>query len=71
MRCQRRRRCRWLERLRNKTRDKEQGKREKGKVKFLGRLATAIAMSAVLLAAAVPVRAQGLAPDDAGNPAKA
>ena len=37
----------------------------------LGRLATAIAMSAVLLAAAAPVRAQGLAPDDAGDPAKA
>jgi protein SCO1/2 len=40
-------------------------------VKLLGRLATAIAMSAVLLAAAVPLRAQGLAPADAGDPAKA
>ena len=38
---------------------------------FSGQLATAIAMSAVLLAAAAPVRAQGLAPDDAGDPAKA
>ena len=38
---------------------------------FLGRLATAIAMSAVLLAAAAPARAQGLAPGDAGDPAKA
>jgi protein SCO1/2 len=40
-------------------------------VKFWGRLATAIAMSAALLAAAVPVRAQGMAPDDVGEPAKA
>ena len=36
-----------------------------------GRLATAIAMSAALLAAAGHARAQGLAPDDAGEPAKA
>jgi protein SCO1/2 len=40
-------------------------------VNFSGKLVTAIAMSAVLLAAAAPVRAQGLAPDDAGQPAKA
>jgi protein SCO1/2 len=40
-------------------------------VNFSGRLATAIAMSAVLLAATSPARAQGLAPDDAGHPAKA
>jgi len=40
-------------------------------VHFSGKLVTAIAMSAVLLAAAAPVRAQGLAPDDAGAPAKA
>jgi protein SCO1/2 len=38
---------------------------------FSGRRAAAIAMSAVLLAAAAPVCAQGLAPDDAGHPAKA
>ena len=36
-----------------------------------GKLATAIGMSAALLAAAAPARAQGLAPDDAGEPAKA
>jgi protein SCO1/2 len=40
-------------------------------VKVSGKLVTAIAMSAVLLAAAVPARAQGLAPDDVGEPAKA
>jgi protein SCO1/2 len=39
-------------------------------VNILGKLATAIALFAALLAAAVPVRAQGLAPD-AGEPAKA
>ena len=38
---------------------------------FLARLATAIALFAALLAAAAPVRAQGLAPDDAGDPATA
>jgi len=40
-------------------------------VNFLARLATAIALFAALLAAAAPVRAQGLAPDDAGDPATA
>jgi protein SCO1/2 len=39
-------------------------------VNILGKLATAIALFAALLAAAVPVRAQGLAPA-AGDPAKA
>ena len=38
---------------------------------FFARLATAIALFAALLAAAAPVRAQGLAPDDAGDPATA
>ena len=37
----------------------------------MGRLATALVTSAALLAAAAPARAQGLAPDDAGQPAKA
>jgi len=40
-------------------------------VNHLGRLATALVTSAALLAAAAPARAQGLAPDDAGQPAKA
>jgi len=40
-------------------------------VNFFARLATAIALFAALLAAAAPVRAQGLAPDDAGDPATA
>jgi protein SCO1/2 len=39
-------------------------------VNFLGRLATALVTSAAVLAAAAPARAQGLAPDDAGQPAK-
>ena len=37
----------------------------------LRRIATALVTSAALLAAAAPGRAQGLAPDDAGQPAKA
>jgi protein SCO1/2 len=40
-------------------------------VNFFARLATAIALFAALLAAAAPVRGQGLAPDDAGDPATA